>query len=337
MLDALDSKLVAALQLRPRAEWAQLAGVLGVSENTLTRRWARLHETGGAWVTPSPAPDFHRHHIAAIVLLTCTPQHQASVARTVANHREAITVDVSTGRCDIQLDIVVRDRASLADYLTGRLSRVLGVVGMQVAIVTRLFMEGTRWTLDSLSSSEEKALREPVPIEPDERGRSRPPALDELDHALIAELYRDGRESWRELATRCGVSAQTAHRRVERLQTGGALGLRCQVSDELTDAPAGVSLLLSVDPRLIEATARRLTQLRACRLVAAVAAEFNLFAHLWLPDLAAIERVEIDLAKAVPGVRVVDRLVTLQTLKRMGALLDATGRRQAQVPLAAWG
>ena len=49
-MDDVDFALVNALQLSPRAGWAQLEAVLGVDASTLSRRWARLIESGLVWI-----------------------------------------------------------------------------------------------------------------------------------------------------------------------------------------------------------------------------------------------------------------------------------------------
>ena len=45
-LDEFELELIHALQLRPRAEWAELAHPLGVSSATVARRWRSLRERG---------------------------------------------------------------------------------------------------------------------------------------------------------------------------------------------------------------------------------------------------------------------------------------------------
>src|ERR1700744_5152607 len=58
-LDEVDRQLVHALMLAPRASFRQLAGVLGVSDQTVARRYRRLAETAGLRVyglIDAPAP-----------------------------------------------------------------------------------------------------------------------------------------------------------------------------------------------------------------------------------------------------------------------------------------
>jgi AsnC-type helix-turn-helix domain len=54
VLDDDDRRLIAALQVRPRASWTELGAVLGPSPLTLALRWARLSAAGVAWLTAAP-------------------------------------------------------------------------------------------------------------------------------------------------------------------------------------------------------------------------------------------------------------------------------------------
>ncbi|WP_338698562.1 AsnC family protein [Streptomyces sp. Q6] len=49
-----DLTLIHALQIAPRASWAQLAATLGPSAETLARRWSRLTARGHAWAGVLP-------------------------------------------------------------------------------------------------------------------------------------------------------------------------------------------------------------------------------------------------------------------------------------------
>ena len=44
MLDQIDRQLIRALQLNPRAPFSRIADVMGVSEQTVARRYRRLRD-----------------------------------------------------------------------------------------------------------------------------------------------------------------------------------------------------------------------------------------------------------------------------------------------------
>jgi len=77
-------------------------------------------------------------------------------------------------------------------------------------------------------------------------------------------------------------------------------------------------------------------QLREVRLCATLAGSPPLLVTAWLRDLGGLHGFEMALAGASPVVRVVERLVTLRTVKRMGRLLDADGCAVGAVPTDVW-
>ena len=54
MYEELDRRLVNVLQIDPRASWAKVGKVLGVSPTTVAHRWQRLVDDGIAWITACP-------------------------------------------------------------------------------------------------------------------------------------------------------------------------------------------------------------------------------------------------------------------------------------------
>src|SRR5690625_4667174 len=56
VLDDPDRRIVAALQISPRASWQQIATGLGVSESTVSRRAKRLLRDGSVHVAAIPDP-----------------------------------------------------------------------------------------------------------------------------------------------------------------------------------------------------------------------------------------------------------------------------------------
>jgi len=57
VIDATDRKIVHAMQLDGRAPFTRIAAVLGLSEQTVARRWRRLRADGVVRVLGLTAPD----------------------------------------------------------------------------------------------------------------------------------------------------------------------------------------------------------------------------------------------------------------------------------------
>ncbi|MBO1332202.1 Lrp/AsnC family transcriptional regulator [Streptomyces sp. VRA16 Mangrove soil] len=330
----LDLALVNALQLRPRASWTELASPLGVTASTLARRWERLTELGLAWVYAAPGREFSRTRCTAFVLLRCRPGSRADLADRLCAFDEVVTVELTgPGSADLLLDVLASDLPALTRFLTARLEPLPGLVSVDCLFATSLFVEGSRWRLRSLAPTQLTALGtagagapEPTPTL----------ELDAVDRALLDALVRDGRLGLAALAERSASSPATVRRRLRRLTDSGVLTFRCDMATELAGRPLPVSLLGRAPARDIPTVHRTLAALPECRLVAAVTGTANIFTTLWVHDLGDVQRREAALCARLPTLTVTDRIVGLHTVKRMGHLLDADGRRTGVRPIRPW-
>ena len=327
----LDLALVNALQVRPRATWAELAGPLGATASTLARRWQRLSGDGLAWVTAVPGRESSLGTCSAFATIRCRHGARDLVAEWLTERPEVATIETTLGGTDLLCDVFSSGLRGLGRFLTEELDRVDGIVSTEAVLITSVYFEGTRWRLRALDSTQISALAhersKPLP---------QPVSLDAVDHALLDELVRDGRLTWIELARRTGVSTATARRRVTRLSTAGIVAFRCDVADSLAGWPIPVSLTGSARASELDSICRGLAALPECRLVAAVTGRANIFATLWVRTPADAQRLEAAISERVPAMRITDRIVGLHTQKRMGHLLDHEGRRVGVRPISPW-
>jgi len=162
------------------------------------------------------------------------------------------------------------------------------------------------------------------------------PHLQVSDREILIQLGLDGRSPYATLAANAQVSEATARRRVARLLGSGAVLMRTEVAAHL--AGWQVPVVLSVDAptsRLVE-TVRRIARLPQVRICATLAGTPPIVVQAWLHDVEALHDFETTLVKAAPTLTVVDRLITLRTVKRMGRLLDEDGRAIGAVPMDVW-
>ncbi|MFG2227264.1 Lrp/AsnC family transcriptional regulator [Streptomyces sp. NPDC048644] len=330
----LDLALVNALQLRPRASWADLAPLLGVTPSTLARRWERLTEAGLAWVYAAPGREFTRSRCTAFVLIRCRPEARSRLAAELSGCTEAVTIEVTgPGSADLLLDVLTPDLPALGRFLTGKLDHLPGITSVSCLFATSLYVEGSRWRLRSLDPAQLTALGATTSPAPN---GIRAIELDAVDRLLIDQLVSDGRLGWSELAARAATSPATVRRRLHRLTDAGVLTFRCDLATPLAGRPVPVSLLGRAPARDIDAVHHAFAASPECRLVAGVTGPANIFATLWVHDIGDIQRRETALCARLPTLTVTDRIVGLHTVKRMGHLLDDEGRRIGVRPIAPW-
>ncbi|WP_067489112.1 Lrp/AsnC family transcriptional regulator [Actinomadura hibisca] len=329
-MDELDLALVNALQLDPRAPWSRLAGPLGVDAATLSRRWSRLTAAGNAWVTCAAGPSQLSYGTFALVEVRCAPGTHERVAAELAADACTISVEHTTGNRDLLLTVITWDLAEFGDYVLRRLGRVDGVVSTRTHLAHHLHREASRWRLDSLDQGQRRGLERPGGGE----GETRRLRHDEI--ALMLALAPDGRRSSTALAEETGMPEARVRRVMAGMLSSGRVALRCEAAHRLAGWRVTGMLWLSVPPPSLDAVADGVATMRETRLVCSVAGEANLMANVWVHGLNELAAFEARVVSQHPGVRVVDRSVTLRWVKRVGRMLDAEGRSLAYVPMGAW-
>lgn len=331
-LDELDLALVNALQMAPRAPWAQLARPLGVDAATLSRRWARLRESGDAWVTCYAAPSQVTYGALALIEVSCRPQAREALAEQLARHPQAMSVELVAGSCDLLLTVATATMSLMSRYVLA-LGRIESVTATRTHLVQHVHRDGSEWRMDSLSRDQRRDLTEA------EDGAAQSTAAATLtseDRVLLLALAEDGRRSVTSIAAQLGRPESTVRRLLHSLLHGGRAVLRCDAAHLYAGWRSSATLWMSVPPAQLLAAGDELSRLRSTRMAASVSAEANLLSVVWLHALDDLARYEVQAAARVTSVRVLNRAVNLRWTKRMGRLLGEDGRSTGCVPIDPW-
>lgn len=330
MISELDLEIVNALQINPRADWSRVGDVLGLSGPTIARRWNALTEQGLVWITPSPGPRYLSAGWSAFINLSSVPgEHEALIQRLCAEPAFG-TVSLVSGPHDLFVDCFASSHEELMALVTGAFADLPGVTRREVVFVTQLYRQASEWRSGTLEPARARLMAT--------KSSPLPPAYapDVLDAVLLEELARDGRASWAELGAACSVSPQTARRRVERLLGSGYMTMRCDTSAAVQQGLREVSLILNVPATHLDAVGRYFAGLPSCRLSAQVLGAQNLVVTLWVRNYLEVQEHERELAARAPGSTVISRQAVVRTYKRLGHLLDESGRSRSVVPLPLW-
>ncbi|MER5756101.1 Lrp/AsnC family transcriptional regulator [Streptomyces sp. NPDC002088] len=313
-LDALDLKLLQALQLDGRAPFSRIGEVLGVSDQTIARRFRRLRTTAGLRVV-GVVDESRLGRTGWIVRLRCTPDVADQLANALARRSDTSYVNLISGGTEVLCAMKPRSRQDRDELLFDRLQRTPRVVSVSAHCLLHIFYGGPLGGLDkiqALDPDEAEALRPPR-VEPDDALIR----LDEDDEALVALLRRDGRATFSELQTATGQSESVVKRRVERLRASGALYFDVQHDSASLGLGVGAMLWLTVAPSALADVGQALAEHREVVFAAVITGQANLVASVVTSGTGELYHYLSEKIGALQGVQTVETTLTLRQVKQL--------------------
>jgi DNA-binding Lrp family transcriptional regulator len=313
IFDDLDRRIVHALQIDARASFARIAGVLGVSDQTVARRYARLRAAGQARVVGLPSVRALRQAWWS-VRLECAPGTTREMAEVLARRDDTLWVSMVSGGAELGFGVrSAEDESPLLE----RLPRSRGVVRMTAHLHLHTFFGGPLGLVNksgALTAEQVERLRPATAAAQDPAG-----LLDDAaDLRLIAELTRDGRTPVADLARAVGWSPSNVRRRLATLHAAGLLYFDVEYDFRLFGLGVRAMLWLSVPPAVLAATGAALATHPEVAFCSATTGPSNLMAIVICSDTPALYTYLTTRVAALPGVERMETLPVTRTVKAIG-------------------
>ncbi|QFZ20356.1 Lrp/AsnC family transcriptional regulator [Saccharothrix syringae] len=314
-LDDLDRGLAHALQLDGRAPFSKIAGVLGVSENTVARRYRRLRAAGVLRVVGALV-GARLGNVVWTIRLRCTPDAAGSIAMSLARRPDTFWVHLLSGGTEISCVTQTRLPEERDALLLQKLARSGRVSSVTAHCVLKGFAGPGGWAgLSCLSPRQVEAMRDGTPIVADE-----PVELSEGDHVLLGALSVDGRTGLADLAVATGWSESTVSRRMDRLRRTGVLSYQVDLPADVLGYHAEARLWMSVRPSALVATAETLAGHPEVSFTAVTTGPTNLVATVICRDSLDLYRYLTERVATLDGITHVETAPVVRTVKRNGAV-----------------
>ncbi len=329
-----DLALTHALQIHPRARWADLAPVLGSAPATLARRWAALRAVGLAWVTAYRSPVEPARTVTGLVELDCLPGRLDEVVVRLETEPGVITIEHAASGPDLMLTVAASTFADMSALVMDTLARTPGARSMRTHIAAQVHVEGSRWRLDALTAGQRDAV-----LAAAARDHSPGPAVDTASPTfapLVRVLAHDGRANAAEVAVLVGRPQATVRRQLGALLRSGSVAFRCDVAQMLTRWPVNVTWWCRIPGADVERVVRHVRSDARVRLCMSLTGPANFLVTAWTASLHDLMQMQAWLEGALPVGGIVDVTVVLRTRKRMGWLLHPDGRCTGDVVAATW-
>jgi DNA-binding Lrp family transcriptional regulator len=327
-LDDLDRNLVHALQINGRAPFGVIAAALGVSDQTIARRYQRLRSQGVLRVVGLP-DSVRLGRTDWFIRLRCVPDTALPIARALARRDDISWVMLTSAGAEITCQASIGSRDQRDALLLGTLPRSRQIVQVDALSVLRSFFGGaTGWNGRTSALTAEQASRIPVsgPGPSDPGARPAPVVLDPQDAMLLAEVRHEGRIPVAGLAAALGCSQPAASRRLDRLIASGVLFFDVEIAPEHLGYPVEALLWVTVAPGRLEAAAHAAAGHPQVAMAAATSGDTNLLLAVGCRDSADLYDYLAHRLGPLDGVQAVQTAPVVRTIKRAGALLEPDGR-----------
>jgi DNA-binding Lrp family transcriptional regulator len=313
-LDPLDPQILQALQLDGRAPFSRIAAVLGVSDQTVARRYRRLHNAVNMRVLGITDENrFGRQ--TWIVRLHCTPNTAEQLADALARRPDTQFVSLTSGGTEVVCGMKPRSRKERDELLFGRLQRTRQIVRVTAHCLLHPFYGGSLGWLNkshALTPEQESALRLPDPAPLDA-----PLTADAADEALLAVLRRDGRATLADLHAATGQSEWAVKRRLETLRSTGALYFDVQYDQGPLGQGVSVMLWLTVTPRALADVGRSIAAHQEVDFVSATTGQENIVVTAHFRSTEQLYTYLSEKIGALDGIQAVESALVLRQVKQL--------------------
>jgi len=191
--DALDRRLLSALALDGRASFSRVAAVLGVSDQTVARRYARLRSEQRIRVTGRTDPA-RLGEVSWFVRIHCVPSVALTLGRTLARRPDTTWVKLASGGTEIVCVVRAVTSQDSESLLLEKLPKTPNVVNVSANCLLHVFFGGPESVINMLTPDQADRLRPPAP----QPGPI--VALDQADRRMLGLLQTDGRATVTDLA-----------------------------------------------------------------------------------------------------------------------------------------
>jgi DNA-binding Lrp family transcriptional regulator len=316
-IDTLDRQVTHALRINGRAGYREIGAVLGVSDQTVARRYRRLREEAGLRVVGLPNP-IELGYESWALRLRAAPDAAVQIAGALARRPDTAWISITSGGTEIACSVRVPAAADREALLLQKLPRTPRLVAVSAHCVIHNYVGGAvgpDLRDDALTAEQVTALAPPRATGPGAAAH-----LTNADAPLLDALAWDGRLSYTELAARTNWPESTVRRRVQELFESGSVYTDVEVEPELYGFRAAVMLWLSVAPSRVASVGAALREHEEIVFAAATTGPTNMQATAICRDMPAFYRYMTERLGSLDGVERVESAPVLKHIKQVGTV-----------------
>ncbi|MBW5421132.1 AsnC family transcriptional regulator [Streptomyces sp. BG9H] len=314
--DELDLRLLHALEVDGRAPFSRIAAVLGVSDQTVARRFRRLRAEAGLRIV-GVRDSARLGRDQWMLRLRCTPDGAEAIAAALARRPDTAWVHLTSAGTEVVCMTLPRVPGDYDDLLFGKLLRTRALVEISAHQLLRNFYGGrTGWIGKHrpLTDAQVAALR---PAGPPTAPGPGPVSIAPDDEPLVAALKADGRVTYPELQRLTGRSESAVKRRVAALLGSGALYIDTEYDTSYFGFATAAMLWVTVAPGALDEVGRTVAGHPEIAHASAVTGSANLMATVVTRDTAELYAYLSGRLGPLDGVRHIESAPLLRRFKEL--------------------
>jgi len=318
-VDDLDRQLAQCLGVDGRAPFSAIAEVLGVSDQTVARRYRRLRSAGALRVVGLKYPK-SGGYANWFLRLRCVPGSGEAIAAALARRADTAWVQLLSGDTEV-LCSLRGDGSDGTESLLTRLPRSGRIVAVTAYSRLHMFTGGpdALGFMDVLPADRVAPLRVPASTRP--RPADAGQAASDLDVALFAALALDGRTPYADIAAATAYSESTVRRRVEQLRETGVLYFDLEFDIPAFGFRSSAWLFMSVPPSHLADVGSALAKFPEIAYVTATTGPANLAACVVCRDEESLYEFLTAKVGPLPGVERVETAPIIRTVKQASPIM----------------
>jgi len=343
-LDEVDRQLLHALTAAPRAPFRLLAEVIGVSDQTIARRYRRLAETVGLRVYGLIDGE-RAGWVDWLVRLQAAPGSAEQIAAALARRPDTRWVRLYSGGTEIVCTLQARTPEQRNTLFLRGLPGSRHVTAITAHSILHEFTPTVyEGYASGLPADRLAVLRDAVPEALPEPPEAAPPpgtappwtpagatVLRDEDDTLIAVLARDGRAPVADLAAAANWHESTVRRRIEELRRAGLLYFDIDVDESAFGINTTVMLWLKIEPASLDAAGRAVAAHPEVPFAAATTGPTNLVVSAAFRDTRQFYAYLTTRLAGLPGLQSVETAPIIGTVKKEGTWESPRARSEEKI------
>ncbi|MFE2884476.1 Lrp/AsnC family transcriptional regulator [Streptomyces graminifolii] len=321
MTDEVDAKILRALQCAPRASFRVIGEVAGVSEQTAARRFHALRRDGVMRVVGLIDPSVHGE-ARWVARIRCRPDRVGPLADALARRPDIAYAGLASGGSEIICVISAPVHVPRDDVLLRQLPKSASVLDVSIDLLIHPF--GTSGVSDwtgyggHLTPTQVRQLvgeRPDMPTGP-------PVRLTDEDTPLLDALADDGRATHTQLADVTGWSTARVARRLDALESSGALAYDVELLSARLGFALNATLWLRVAPARLARVGEQLAAHDEVAFAAAISGDSNIMVVAICRDTEDLYRYLTTKVATVPGIDGYGVSIHVHRLKQATSLIS---------------